>query len=108
MAAYAASKGGILSLTRTLSVEYVKKGLRVNAVCPGWVETDMARDAIDRIADSTGRSPESARVALEKQSPQGRLVEADEVASLVAMLCREESRGIHGQAIAVDGGTLMR
>lgn len=107
-AAYCASKHAVVGMTRALALEYARKGVTVNAVCPGWVETDMAQDAIDRIAESTGRSGESARATLEKQSPQGRLVEAEEVAALVAMLCRDESRGIHGQAIPVDGGTLMR
>ncbi|MEE2828865.1 MAG: SDR family oxidoreductase, partial [Myxococcota bacterium] len=107
-AAYCASKHALVGLTRALAVEFARSGVTVNAVCPGWVETEMAQEAIDRIVQSTGRDEQAARAGLERQSPQGRMVDAAEVAALVAMLCREESRGIHGQAIPVDGGTLMR
>jgi len=106
--AYCASKHALIGLTRALAVEYARAGVTVNAICPGWVETDMARDAIDRIARSTGRDEEAARDTLAGASPQGRLVTAEEVAALTSMLCSEGARGIHGQAIPVDGGTVMK
>jgi len=106
--AYCASKHAVIGLVRALAMEYARTGVTINAVCPGWVETDMAREAIDRIAQSTGRSADHARATLEGASPQGRMVEAEEVAALIGTLCGEASRGIHGQAIPVDGGTVMR
>jgi 3-hydroxybutyrate dehydrogenase len=106
--AYCASKHALIGLTRALAVEYARKGVTINAICPGWVETDMAREAIDRIVQSTGRDESVARGTLANASPQGRLVTAEEVAALTAMLCGESARGIHGQAIPVDGGTVMR
>ena len=106
--AYCTSKHALVGMTRALALEVARKGVTVNAVCPGWVETDMADEAIARIARSTGRSEAEARGSLEGMSPQGRLVTADEVAALVAMLCGEDASAIHGQAIPVDGGTVMK
>jgi len=106
--AYCASKHAVIGLTRALAMEFARTGVTINAVCPGWVETDMAREAIERIVQSTGRPPEHARTALEGASPQGRMVEPEEIAALIGTLCSQASRGIHGQAIPVDGGTVMR
>ncbi len=106
--AYCTSKHALVGMTRALALEVARAGVTVNAVCPGWVETDMAAEAVARIARSTGRSLEAAKGSLEGMSPQGRLVTADEVAALVAMLCSEEAAAIHGQAIPVDGGTVMK
>lgn len=107
-ALYCASKHALVGLTRALALEVAKHGVTVNAVCPGWVETDMAHEAIHRISKSTKRSEADARAELEGMSPQGRLVTADEVASLVAMLCSDAAGAIHGQAIPVDGGTVLK
>jgi NAD(P)-dependent dehydrogenase (short-subunit alcohol dehydrogenase family) len=101
--AYCASKHAVVGLTRALAMEYVGTGVTINAVCPGWVETDILRDAVDRIVQSTGRAPEQARAALAKLSPKGRIVEPEEVAALIGTLCEEVSDGVHGEAIPMDG-----
>jgi 3-hydroxybutyrate dehydrogenase len=106
-AAYCASKHALVGLTRALAVEIAKSGVTVNAVCPGWVRTDMAADAAARIAQKTRRSPEDAEAALAAMSPQNRLMEAEEVAHLVVSLTSDAARGIHGQAIPIDGGQVM-
>jgi NAD(P)-dependent dehydrogenase (short-subunit alcohol dehydrogenase family) len=105
--AYCASKHALVGLTRALAVELARTGVTVNAVCPGWVETRMASEAASRIADKTGRSGDDARRALEAMSPQRRLIQPEEVAHVVAMLCGDEARGVHGQAIPIDGGQVM-
>lgn len=106
--AYCASKHAMVGMTRALAVDLAKTGVTINAVCPGWVETRMAEQAIERIVEKTGRSEKEARSALEKMSPQGRMIEADEVAHAVAMLCDERARGIHGQTIVIDGGAILK
>jgi NAD(P)-dependent dehydrogenase (short-subunit alcohol dehydrogenase family) len=79
----------------------------INCVCPGWVDTRMADEAVRRIAAKTGRGEGDARKALEAMSPQRRMVGPDEVALVVAMLCSPEARSVHGQAIPIDGGQVM-
>ncbi len=107
-AAYCASKAAMIGMTRALAVDLAKTGVTMNAVCPGWVETRMSGEAIERIVRKTGRTEAEARAALEKMSPQGRMIDPDEVALVVAMLCEERARGINGQAIVVDGGQVMK
>ncbi|MEZ4393249.1 MAG: SDR family oxidoreductase [Polyangiales bacterium] len=102
--AYCASKHAVVGLTRALAVEYARSGVTVNAVCPGFVDTDMAARAASNIARATKRDADSARAALEALSPQRRLMTADEVAHAVWSLIPHEARGIHGQCIALDGG----
>lgn len=106
--AYCASKHAVLGYMRAVALEIAKTPVTLNAVCPGWVDTDMAQEAVRRIADKTGKSAGDARGALEKMSPQGRWVEPAEVAGVVAMLCGHDARSIHGQALAIDGGQVMR
>lgn len=103
-AAYCASKHALVGLTRALAVEFARSGVTVNAVCPGFVDTDMAARSVERIAATTKRSADDARAALEALSPQRRLMTVDEVAHAVAALLPHEARGIHGQCIALDGG----
>jgi NAD(P)-dependent dehydrogenase (short-subunit alcohol dehydrogenase family) len=105
--AYCASKHAMIGMTRALAVEIARTGITVNSVCPGWVNTHMADEAVRRIAEKTGKGEEQARKALEGMSPQRRLVEPDEVAHVVAMLCSDQARSIHGQSIPVDGGQVM-
>lgn len=107
-AAYCASKHALVGLTRALAIDLGRTGVTINAICPGWVETKMATDAVDRIAGKTGRSPADARKALERMSPQNRMIEPAEVAFAVAALIPDEARGIHGQTIVVDGGAVLK
>jgi 3-hydroxybutyrate dehydrogenase len=107
IAAYAASKHGVLGLTRVLALEVAAAGITVNAICPGYVDTEMTSHGIENIVTKTGVSADDALGALKKMSPQNRLVTAEEVAALALLLASEEGRGINGQAINVDGGTVM-
>jgi NAD(P)-dependent dehydrogenase (short-subunit alcohol dehydrogenase family) len=107
VAAYCAAKHGVLGLTRALALELAKKPVTVNAVCPGYTETDIVREALANIQAKTGRSEAEARAELVKQNPQGRLVQPAEVANAVLWLCLPGSESITGQAIAVAGGETM-
>jgi 3-hydroxybutyrate dehydrogenase len=105
--AYCASKHALVGVTRALAAELAKTPVTVNAVCPGWVRTDMVKAAAERIAQKTKRSAEQAQEELAQMSPQRRLIEPEEVAHLVLSLCAPAARGIHGQSIVLDGGQLM-
>ncbi|MBK7015594.1 MAG: SDR family oxidoreductase [Sulfuritalea sp.] len=104
VAAYCAAKHGVLGLTRALALELAKKPVTVNAVCPGYTETDIVRDSIANIRAKTGRSEAEALAELVKHNPQGRLVQPAEVANAVLWLCLPGSESISGQAISVAGG----
>jgi NAD(P)-dependent dehydrogenase (short-subunit alcohol dehydrogenase family) len=106
IAAYSASKHGVLGLTRSCALEVATRGITVNAICPGYVETEMTARAVENIKAKTGRSEAEARSTIEKMSPQNRLVTPEEVAALALLLASEEGRGITGQAINIDGGTI--
>jgi 3-hydroxybutyrate dehydrogenase len=106
--AYCASKHALVGLTRALATEVAKSGVTVNAVCPGFLDTEMTDRAVAMIAKKTGKSREEARRALSDLSPQKRLVDIKEVAHVVAMLCEDEARGVNGQSIAIDGGQVMQ
>jgi len=105
--AYCAAKHGVVGLTRALAVEVATKGVTVNAVCPGFTDTDIAREAVANIVAKTGRTAEQAQAELASRNPQKRLVRPEEVANAVAWLCLPGSEAITGQAIAVAGGELM-
>ncbi|HUB96083.1 MAG TPA: SDR family NAD(P)-dependent oxidoreductase [Stellaceae bacterium] len=106
-AAYCAAKHGIIGLTRALALEIARSGVTVNAVCPGFTETDMARNAIAVIETQTGRNAAEARAALERFNPQNRLTDPAEVAAAVAFLCRPEAHGVTGQSLIISGGEVM-
>ncbi len=107
IAAYAASKHALLGLTRAVAAEVATRGVTVNAICPGYVDTEMTDRSAAYISTRTGRSEDAARKILEGFSPQGRLMTAEEVASLAAYLCSENARGINGQGIVLDGGSVQ-
>ena len=107
VSAYAASKHGVLGLTRSLALEVAAQGITVNAICPGYVATEMTDRGIANIVTRTGKSAADALAMLERMSPQNRMVTAEEVAALALLLASEEGRGINGQAINVDGGTVL-
>jgi NAD(P)-dependent dehydrogenase (short-subunit alcohol dehydrogenase family) len=107
VAAYCAAKHGLVGLTRALALELATRGITVNAVCPGYTETDIVQDAVANIVRKTGRSEQQARAELAAGNPQGRLVQPDEVAHAVAMLCMPAAAAMNGQAIAVAGGEVM-
>jgi NAD(P)-dependent dehydrogenase (short-subunit alcohol dehydrogenase family) len=107
VAAYCAAKHGLVGLTRALALELASRGVTVNAVCPGYTETDIVQDAVANIVRKTGRSAEQAHAELAAANPQGRLVRPEEVAHAVAMLCMPDAAALNGQAIAVAGGEVM-
>ena len=107
IAAYAASKHALLGLTRAVAAEVAARGVTVNAVCPGYVDTEMTDRSAAFISVRTGRDEKDARKILEGFSPQKRLMTAEEVAGLTTYLCSEAARGINGQGIVIDGGALQ-
>jgi 3-hydroxybutyrate dehydrogenase len=104
VSAYTAAKHAVVGLVRSLALELASTRVTVNAVCPGFTDTDLVAGSIDNIMKKTGRSHEQAMAVLSSHNPQGRLVTPAEVADTVLWLCGEGSGSITGQAIAVAGG----
>ena len=106
IAAYAASKHGLIGLTKVAALESAARGVTVNAVCPGYVDTPMTDESIRRVVEKTGMPANDVRKRLEDSSPQKRLYTSAEVSALVLFLCGDTAAGINGQAINIDGGTV--
>jgi NAD(P)-dependent dehydrogenase (short-subunit alcohol dehydrogenase family) len=102
--AYTASKHAVVGLTRAVAAEYAGTGVRVNAVCPTFVRTEMTDRSIAHIVQRTGRTPQQAEEALAQASPLGRLLEPDEVAEAIVFLASPGAAAISGQAVVIDGG----
>lgn len=107
IAAYAASKHALVGLTRAAAAEVAGRGVTVNAVCPGYVDTAMTDASVARIMEKTGRSEDDARAAILEASPLGRLLTPKEVAAAVLYLCEDASAAVNGQALVLDGGALQ-
>lgn len=104
IAAYCASKHALVGLTRALAVEVAAKGITVNAVCPGYTETEMVKESVRNIVAKTGRTEEQARQELIGRNPLKRMIKPEEVANAVAWLCLPGSEAVNGQAIVISGG----
>jgi NAD(P)-dependent dehydrogenase (short-subunit alcohol dehydrogenase family) len=102
--AYCASKHALVGLTRALAVEWADRGVTVNAICPGWTDTDMLRTAVSTVTEKTGRSKEQARAAILSKNPLGRAVSPEEVAALVLYLASPRAASLTGAALPIDGG----
>lgn len=107
ISAYAASKHAVVGFTRAVAMEYAATGVTVNAVGPGYVDTALVDEAVRNIAAGTGMHGEDARETLRRQSPQGRIYTAEEVAFLVTMLCDPRAGGINAQCVVLDGGAVQ-
>ena len=107
ISAYAASKHGVLGLTKCVALEAASRGVTVNAVCPGYVDTPMTDAGVARMVQKTGLDASEIRRKLEDMSPQKRLFTSEEVSALVMFLLSDAARGITGQALSLDGGTVL-
>ncbi len=107
VSAYCAAKHGVIGLTRALALELATKGITVNAVCPGFTDTPIIREAIAQIMQKTGRSEEEALAHFVKANPQNRLIKPEEVAHTVLWLASPDAASINGQAIAIAGGEVL-
>ena len=104
--AYAAAKHGVLGWIRTLAIEHAKTGVTFNAICPGFTDTPLLNDAVNRLAAKTAGDIDAAKRALAKDNPAGRLVHPDEVAAAALFLSGESAASINGQSLIIDGGEL--
>jgi NAD(P)-dependent dehydrogenase (short-subunit alcohol dehydrogenase family) len=102
--AYVAAKHGLLGFTRALAQEVAGTGVTVNAVCPGFTDTDLVAESVARIVARSGRTAEQALADLTQANPLGRLIRPEEVACSVLHLCQSQAAAVNGQALAVDGG----
>jgi 3-hydroxybutyrate dehydrogenase len=104
VSAYAAAKHAVVGLVRSLALETAKKGVTVNAVCPGFTDTDLVRDSVAKIVAQTGRTQEAAAEELARVNPMGRLIRPEEVAAAVLYLCSPGAESVTGTTITIAGG----
>jgi NAD(P)-dependent dehydrogenase (short-subunit alcohol dehydrogenase family) len=107
-AAYCAAKHGVIGLTRALALELAPRRITVNAICPGWVETEMARNSFRSIGQHRHGGVEEGRDAAAKMAPLGRVLDPEEVAGIAVYIASNEAKSLTGQAIVLDGGQVMR
>jgi NAD(P)-dependent dehydrogenase (short-subunit alcohol dehydrogenase family) len=107
LGAYSATKHGVIGLTRSFALELAPRGITVNAMCPGWVETDMGRSGWRGVGERHGGDEEQGRRMAAEMAPLKRIIDPDEVAGLAAYLASDDARSITGQAIVLDGGQVM-
>src|SRR5215510_1030556 len=106
VSAYCAAKHALVGLTRALAAETAARGVTINAVCPGYTDTDLVRDSIERVAAKTGRAPADVLAEYEKDAPIGRLIRPEEVAAAVVYLCSPEAAAVTGTTLAIAGGEM--
>ncbi|MDH4037651.1 MAG: SDR family oxidoreductase [Candidatus Krumholzibacteria bacterium] len=107
VSAYVAAKHALVGFTRALAMETARDGVTVNAVCPGYTDTELLAESVERASARTGRSADEIRAVYERSNPQGRLIEPGEVAGAVAWLCEPDQKSITGQTLVVDGGSIL-